>query len=130
VALHLTRLHGAPPLLAIRPIYLRKLERHLGREDYLERKLLHHYVSGRASRLSPRRAAELMATRGVTTLLVPRDRPEVHLLRRELAARGFRIVPTRGHLLATAGGRTTTEIERIPPRGALTCPGTGRIKGG
>ena len=100
IAVYLCGFHDAPPLIAVRKLYLEKLLGVIQKREWLERMALLDYIEGKTGRLTVDWVMGKIDTRDITTVAFRSTHPYVDSLVKSLAKRDFQVTSYGGYLLA------------------------------
>jgi len=101
VAIHVVGFPQAPPLVAVRNLYLQKWKRFVPADQWSYREALFRYAEGGREAMSLSDALASIEAHGIATVVFPETHPDAPALREALRGRGFELRPVRGFLIAT-----------------------------
>ncbi|MBW2644791.1 MAG: hypothetical protein JRE23_01185 [Deltaproteobacteria bacterium] len=100
LAVNLCGFRGAPPLIAVRQLYLKKLRGSIPEQDWADRFSLLAYIGGMTKGLRANWVMEQIDTRGITTVAFRYTHPHTDSLVKSLVENNFRVTRYSGYILA------------------------------
>ena len=100
LAVNLCGFHNAPPLIAVRMLYLRKLRDTIPKEDLAERIKLLSYIGGKTDDLTSNWAIRAIDRRDITTVAFQSTHPDADSLVESLEQRSFSVIRYEDYWLA------------------------------
>ena len=101
VAIHVVGFPQAPPLVAVRNLYLQQWKNFVPADQWNRREALFRYVDGAKDAISMSDALAGIEADGIATVVFSEAHPDAPPLVSALRSRGFEVRPVRGFLIAT-----------------------------